>query len=42
MANHSADAPASIGNIMISAPLTISPRATDTINAAPGFMIAWK
>ncbi len=40
MANHRESAPVRIGSSRIKMPLMTSPRATDTMNAAVGFMIA--
>ena len=40
MANHRESAPARAGRAMIRTPLTTSPRATDTMNAAFALIIA--
>ena len=42
IASHRDSAPASAGRIKIRIPLTTNPLPTDTINAAVGFIIAYK
>ena len=42
IANHSDCAPVTAGRTRISMPLITSPRVTETINAAFGFIMIWK
>lgn len=42
MANHRESGPVSTGSSRIKMPLMTSPRATETISAARGYMMDWK